>query len=343
MPFLPSTSETETIVGIQFGIFSPDEIIRRSVVEITNHNTQEGKIGGLFDPRMGVLENGKNCRSCFQNNHKCQGHWGYYKLARPVYYIQFFKLILKVLRCCCMKCGKLLIDKTQHANLLKLKGEARWKQVLNQCTKISRCGEAIEDGCGARQPRNYTEDDICKIFAEWKDMEIPVGSEIPEGANITGAVNDKDTGALLSNLVTLRKFLEPEYVHRLLKRISDDDVDFMGFSRYWCRPDWMMCSVLSIPPPQVRPSVLQDNNQRSEDDLTQKLVDIIKTNTLLADKIAKNVKKKVIDEWTNVLQYHVATFINNEIPGVPPSAQRAPYFKNKRWASLCCGCDSRPG
>ena len=323
MPFLPSTSETETIVGIQFGIFSPDEIIRRSVVEITNHNTQEGKIGGLFDPRMGVLENGKNCRSCFQNNHKCQGHWGYYKLARPVYYIQFFKLVLKVLRCCCMKCGKLLIDKAQHTNLLKLKGEARWKQVLNQCTKISRCGEAIEDGCGARQPRNYTEDDICKIFAEWKDMEIPAGAEIPEGANITGAVNDKDTGALLSNLVTLRKFLEPEYVHRLLKRISDDDVDFMGFSRYWCRPDWMMCTVLSIPPPQVRPSVLQDNNQRSEDDLTQKLVDIIKTNSLLADKIAKNVKKKVIDEWTNVLQYHVATFINNEIPGVPPSAQRS--------------------
>ena len=117
MPFLPSTSETETIVGIQFGIFSPDEIIRRSVVEITNHNTQEGKIGGLFDPRMGVLENGKNCRSCFQNNHKCQGHWGYYKLARPVYYIQFFKLVLKVLRCCCMKCGKLLIDKSQHTNL----------------------------------------------------------------------------------------------------------------------------------------------------------------------------------------------------------------------------------
>jgi DNA-directed RNA polymerase beta' subunit len=70
---------------------------------------------------------------------------------------------------------------------------------------------------------------------------------------------------------------------------EDENVDFMGFSRYWCRPDWMMCTVLSIPPPQVRPSVLQDNNQRSEDDLTQKLVDIIKTNTLLADKIVKNV------------------------------------------------------
>lgn len=323
MPFLPSTSETETIVGIQFGIFSPDEIIRRSVVEITNHNTQEGKIGGLFDPRMGVLENGKNCRSCFQNNHKCQGHWGYYKLARPVYYIQFFKLVLKVLRCCCMKCGRLLIDKEKHSNLLKLKGEARWKQVLLACQKISRCGEETVDGCGARQPRNYTEEDICKIFAEWKDMEIPADTELPEGAKVTGESRDADGSKVITRFVTLRKFLEPEYVHRLLKRISDEDVDFMGFSRYWCRPDWMMCTVLAIPPPQVRPSVLQDNNQRSEDDLTQKLVDIIKTNSLLTDKIAKNVKKKVIDEWTNVLQYHIATFINNEIPGVAPSAQRS--------------------
>jgi DNA-directed RNA polymerase beta' subunit len=323
MPFLPSTSETETIVGIQFGIFSPDEIIRRSVVEITNHNTQEGKIGGLFDPRMGVLENGKNCRSCFQNNHKCQGHWGYYKLARPVYYIQFFKLVLKVLRCCCMKCGRILVDKEKHSNLLKLKGEARWKQVLLACQKISRCGEETVDGCGARQPRNYTEEDICKIFAEWKDMEIPADTELPEGAKVTGESRDADGTKVVTRFVTLRKFLEPEYVHRLLKRISDEDVDFMGFSRYWCRPDWMMCTVLAIPPPQVRPSVLQDNNQRSEDDLTQKLVDIIKTNSLLTDKIAKNVKKKVIDEWTNVLQYHIATFINNEIPGVAPSAQRS--------------------
>jgi small subunit ribosomal protein S18 len=56
----------------------------------------------------------------------------------------------------------------------------------------------------------------------------------------------------------------------------------------------MMCTVLAIPPPQVRPSVLQDNNQRSEDDLTQKLIDIIKANTTLAEKIAKKSTTDVV-------------------------------------------------
>ena len=309
MPNLQNSSETETIVGIQFGVFSPEEVIRRSVVEITSHVAVEGKIGGLFDPRMGVLENGKLCRSCGLNNHSCPGHFGHFKLARPVYYIQFYKLVMKVLRCICVKCGKLRIDKTRYRHLLRSKGEARWKQVLDLCSKITRCGEDIEDGCGARQPSKYKDEDICRIIAEWKDIELPEGMA-------TEATQGLKDG-------TVERYLEPEYVYRLLRRISDEDVDFMGFSRFWCRPDWMMCTVLPIPPPQVRPSVLQDNNQRSEDDLTQKLIDIIKTNKNLEQKIQQNAKKKAIDEWTNVLQYHIATLIDNEIPGVAPSAQRS--------------------
>ena len=117
--------------------------------------------------------------------------------------------------------------------------------------------------------------------------------------------------------------LEVEYVHRLFRRIIDEDVDFMGLSRFWCRPDWMICTVLRIPPPQVRPSVIPDNNQRSEDDLTHKLFDIIKNDLTLKDKIEKNAMKKVIDDMTNVVQYHVATLVDNNIPGVAPSAQRS--------------------
>jgi DNA-directed RNA polymerase II subunit RPB1 len=311
MPTLSHSSETESIVGIQFAVFSPEEIARRSVVEITTHSTQEGKIGGLADPRMGVLENGKLCRSCGLNNHACPGHFGHFKLARPVYYIQFYKLILKVLRCVCIKCAKLLINKDTAKALRRSKGENRWKAVLLACQEVTRCGEATEDGCGARQPHRYHDEDICRIVAEWKDM--PAASAAgEEGAAAAPAEGGK-----------LRRFLEPEYVYRLLRRISDEDVDFMGFNRLWCRPDWMMCTTLAIPPPQVRPSVLQDNNQRSEDDLTQKLIDIIKTNATLSDKIAKGAKKKAIDEWTTLLQYHVATLVNNDIPGVAQSAQRS--------------------
>jgi DNA-directed RNA polymerase II subunit RPB1 len=156
--------------------------------------------------------------------------------------------------------------------------------------------------------------------AEWKGL--PPAEVAPQSNSASAAVTATATAALETGAST-RRFLEPEYVYRLLRRISDEDVDFMGFSRLWCRPDWMMSTVLAIPPPQVRPSVLQDNNQRSEDDLTQKLIDIIKANITLSEKIAKKATKRAIDEWTMVLQYHIATLVNNDIPGVAQSAQRS--------------------
>jgi len=300
--YLPSSS-IEPIVGIQISVHSPDEIERRSVVEITNAGTFEGnepKIGGLFDPRMGVLDSGKECRSCGQTNHKCPGHFGHFRLARPVYYIQFFPFILNVLSCVCLRCSKLLIDKEHRKHFLKRRGEARWRDVLSACKEIRRCGQETEDGCGARKPSRFVREGIARIVAEWDDIE-----------------GDKD------NAVKQKQPLEVEYVLRLFRRITDEDVDFMGLSRYWCRPDWMICTVLAIPPPQVRPSVITDNNQRSEDDLTHKLAEIIKTNnTYLQPRIDANAAKSVIDEWTNVLQYHVATLVDNQIPGVAPSAQR---------------------
>lgn len=309
MAYLPRSSETEQIVAIQFGIFSPEEILKRAVCEVTNPSTAEGKQGGLFDARMGVLDNGKICRSCSQNNHHCPGHFGYFRLARPVYFTQFFKVVMKVVRCICYKCGKLLIDKARYDDLLKLKGESRWKKVLELAAKITRCGEDFEDGCGARQPTKYREETVHRIVAEFKGLETIAGTEAPEGMDAAG---------------NLSLPLEPEYVHRLLRRITDEDAEFMGFSRSWSRPDWMMCTVLPIPPPQVRPSVTQDNNQKSEDDLTSQLICIIKTNAVLKKKIAENdPRKKAIDEWTNLLQYYVATLVDNNIPGISPSAQRS--------------------
>ena len=297
------SSEIEPIVGIQFGIFSPEEIERRSVVEITNFGTFDGsepRIGGLFDPRMGVLDNGKTCRSCGQTNHNCPGHFGHYKLARPVYYIQFFPTIMNIMNCICIRCSKLLIDKELNKNVLKKRGEARWRAVLTACANISRCGQDTEDGCGALQPSRYLREAIARIVAEWDNMDVTAKDEKKQ-----------------------RQVLECEYVLRLFRRITDEDVDFMGFNRYWCRPDWMICSILPIPPPQVRPSVIQDNNQRSEDDLTHKLFEIIQTNNTVQDKINNNAAKNIIDDQYAVLQYHVATLVDNQIPGVAPSAQRS--------------------
>ena len=117
--------------------------------------------------------------------------------------------------------------------------------------------------------------------------------------------------------------LTPEMVLKIFKRISDEDVSFMGFSPLWSRPDWMICQVMLVPPPAVRPSVKHDAQQRSEDDLSHILVNIIKTNKTLQEKIQNNAPANVIDDWTTVLQYYVSTQVDNKIPGVASVAQRS--------------------
>jgi DNA-directed RNA polymerase II subunit RPB1 len=115
--------------------------------------------------------------------------------------------------------------------------------------------------------------------------------------------------------------LTPEIVLKIFRRISDEDVNFIGFSSLWSRPEWMICQVLPVPPPAVRPSVKLDAQQRSEDDLTHIYFNIIKTNNDLKNKIQENATN-VIEGLTLELQYLIAMIANNKVKGVAPMAQR---------------------
>ena len=288
------------IIGIQFGILSPDEIRKGSVAEITSRDTyinNKPVIKGLFDPRMGVLEPGLICPTDGLDYMQTPGYFGHIELARPVFYIQYLSTILKCLRTVCFKCSKLLISKEKYKQALKLTGEARWKYVFELAKKVKRCGEDTDDGCGCLQPTKIRKEGLATIFAEWPSTE-----ESSEPMIIK---------------------LTPEMVLKIFKRISDEDVIFMGFSPLWSRPDWMICQAMIVPPPAMRPSVKHDAQQRSEDDLTHILVNIIKTNKTLQEKIQNNAPANVIDDWTTVLQYYVVTQVDNKIPGVAAVAQRS--------------------
>jgi DNA-directed RNA polymerase II subunit RPB1 len=288
------------VIGIQFSILSPEEIRKSSVAEITSRDTyinNKPVIGGLFDPRMGVLEPGLICPTDGLDYMQTPGYAGHIELARPVFYIQYLSTIQKCMKCVCFKCSKLLVSKDKYKQALKLQGEARWKYVFALCGKVKRCGDDSEDGCGTLQPSKIRKEGLATIFAEWK--------------------NDGNDSEPIIIKVT------PEMVLKNFKRISDDDVTFMGFSPLYSRPDWMICQVMSVPPPAVRPSVKHDAQQRSEDDLSHILVNIIKTNKTLQDKIQNNAPSNVIDDWTTVLQYYIATQVDNKIPGVASVAQRS--------------------
>lgn len=292
-------SNASKIIGIQFSILSPEEIRNGSVAEITSRDTyinNKPVIGGLFDPRMGVLEPGLICPTDGLDYMQTPGYFGHIELARPVFYIQYLSTILKICRCVCFKCSKLLVSKEKYKQALKMAGEARWKYVFSLASKIKRCGEDIDDGCGCLQPNKIRKDGLATIYAEWK--------------------NDTSGEDIVIKLTV-------EMILKIFKRISDEDVSFMGFSPTWSRPDWMICQVLAVPPPAVRPSVKHDAQQRSEDDLSHILVNIIKTNKTLQEKIQNNAPANVIDDWTTVLQYYIATQVDNKIPGVASVAQRS--------------------
>ena len=58
------TTPVSKIIGIQFSIMSPEEILKGSVAEITNRETYVNNkpvIGGLFDTRMGPRDPGVVC------------------------------------------------------------------------------------------------------------------------------------------------------------------------------------------------------------------------------------------------------------------------------------------
>ena len=292
------------IIGIQFSILSPDEIRRSSVAHITTRDTYVNNkpvIGGIFDPRMGVLEPGLICPTDGLNYMQTPGYFGHIELARPVFYIQYLTHVLKILRCVCFKCGKLLLNKEKFKHALDMDSKKRWDFVFERASKIGCCGEENDDGCGFIQPHKIRKESLASIFAEWKSIDD--GSEVGGGNSIMRVI--------------------PEMCIKIFRRISDEDVTFMGFSPVFSRPDWMICQVLAIPPPAVRPSVKHDAQQRSEDDISHIIINIIKANKTLQQKIEVNAKENIIEDWTTVLQYYIATMINNKIPGVASAAQRS--------------------
>tara|TARA_E500000178_G_scaffold157166_1_gene156920 strand:+ start:890 stop:6949 length:6060 start_codon:yes stop_codon:yes gene_type:complete len=294
------------IVGIQFSILSPQEIQKSSVAEIVNRDTYVNNkpvLGGLFDPRMGVLEPGFICPTDGLDYIQTPGYFGHINLSRPVFYIQYLSTLMKILRCVCVKCSKILIDKEKYSYLLKYNNDERWQKVFTFASKKRRCGEDSHNGCGCLQPK-LKKEGLATLIAEWSEKE-----------------DDSSGGDKTESKLTMK--LLPELVIKILRKISDEDVNFMGFSPIWSRPEWMVCQVVGIPPPAVRPSVKHDAQQRSEDDLTHIIVNIIKANKTLQEKIEQNANPNVIDDWTTVLQYYIATLVDNKIPGVAAVAQRS--------------------
>ena len=291
---------TKDVTGLQFSIMSPEEIRKQSVVEVTKHETYDKDIPvvkGLFDSRMGTTDMGKICSTCGLDNIGCPGHFGHIELAKPVFNYHFVDITMKILKCVCFRCGKLKVDKESNVihELKNKSNKQRWTDIYELSSSIGRCGEENDDGCGCIQPTRYKLDGINGVQSVWKDLDIP----------------------------SSETYLSAEYVKSLFEKISDEDCNLLGFSSVWCRPEWLICSVFPVPPPAMRPTVKQGDSQRMDDDLTHKLSEIVKYNNTLKGKINSFARKEIIDDWYNMVVYHIITFIDNEQQGISQATHRS--------------------
>ena len=296
------------ITKVQFGIISPQELLNLSVCHVTEATLYDSKgdpkTNGLCDLRMGCIEPRKLCLTCQQSYILCPGHFGHIELAKPVFNVQFENEIMKVLKCICPKCSKLLINKAHPTvkNILSAttkNNKERFEKIFKLITsKAKMCGTTSEKydelldngGCGAILPSKY-ENNIknSNVVMIWKAESAtePVDKQI---------------------------VLNAEWINAIFKRISLEDAAVMGFSPKWCLPSWMIITVLPVVPQCVRPSVRQYNNQRSEDDLTHIYTEIIKSNNTFNGKLSAKtpISNESIESYTKLIQQHVSSLFNND-------------------------------
>lgn len=55
-----------------------------------------------------------------------------------------------------------------------------------------------------------------------------------------------------------------ERIHEIFKRITDEECHAMGMDPKFARPDWMIGTVLPVPPLCVRPAVVMNGSAKNQ-------------------------------------------------------------------------------
>ena len=279
------------IGSVEFGIVSPEVIRKMSQIRVVTPDTYDEDgypiEGGLMDLNLGVIDPGLRCKSCGARMVSCPGHFGHIELVRPVLHVGYVKMVYTLLKSTCKSCGRLLLDKKE----LK-----KYKEIITE------------------EEKELDEDASLDIIAQSKKASTCPHCEAkqPTVKLIKPTTFFEEDQRLL-----------PSDIRRRMELIPDSDLMLLGINAKVARPEWSVLTVLPVPPTTTRPSITLETGERSEDDLTHKLVDILRINQRLRDNIAAGAPQLIIEDLWDLLQYHVTTYFNNEVSGIPPARHRS--------------------
>lgn len=289
----------KTIGGIDFAVFSPSEVRKYSVAEVTQPETydEDGMPvqGGLMDSRLGTLEPGQKCGTCGSTAGRCPGHFGHIELAEPVLHIAFVDEINRLVQTTCRTCGRILLPQQEldayhvklssHTDFTPTLVQTVAKEIATKAKKVKLCPH-----CGKQQYQiEFTKPTIFHEITE-------------EG----GATR-----------------LLPVAIRERLERVNNEDLEVLGFNPHAARPEWFVLQVLPVPPLTVRPSITLESGIRSEDDLTHKVVDILRVNQRVRESKESGTPHLIVQDLVDLLHYHVTTYFDNEVSGIPQAHHRS--------------------
>ncbi len=120
-----------------------------------------------------------------------------------------------------------------------------------------------------------------------------------------------------------KKRLFPTRVREILVNIKDEELNKIGVDFKSARPEWAVLTALLVPSVTVRPSIILESGERSEDDLTHKLSDIIRANQRLWENLNAGAPEVIIEDLWDLLQFHITTFFDNTVARIPPARHRS--------------------
>jgi DNA-directed RNA polymerase subunit A' len=288
----------KSISSIRFSVWSPNEIRKYSVAEITAPETydEDGMPvqGGLMDGRLGTLEPGQKCLTCGNTAARCPGHFGHIELAEPVLHIAFIDNIYKLLISTCRSCSRLKVPQADLEQFDVIRNKKAAYTVISQ-KKIP--------------------DEI--ITKARKAKECPHCGKIQYDLIFTKPTSFSEKTELGEHR------LLPITLRGRFAQITNEDLVLLGYDPATARPEWFILQVLPVPPVTVRPSIILETGIRSEDDLTHKIVDIIRVNQRLKESKESGTPPLIVQDLVDLLQYHTTTYFDNEVSGIPQAHHRS--------------------
>jgi DNA-directed RNA polymerase subunit A' len=288
-----NTNVPKKIGRMEFALLSPKEVRGLSATKVITADTYDDDgfpiDMGLMDPRLGVIEPGLRCKTCGQKVGDCPGHFGHIDLAMPVVHVGYVKTIRNCLRATCRGCGKLMLTdavRDRYVNIL----------------------------------RSYN--------AEGKDPSNLVKRVVKESSNEPVCPHcRREHGTIdVDKPTTFRENqhkMTPSEVREWLEKVRNEDLPLLDMNPNVARPEWMVLTVLAVPPVTMRPSITLDSGERSEDDLTHKLVDVIRINQRLQENRDAGAPQLIVEDLWELLQYHITTYFDNQTAGIPPARHRS--------------------